>query len=116
MVAVSAKLRPQQVLLVLLLQQLFIDFGNVLRNDLCIGVRMDRSRWHRLKVVMSSSKLTEVAALARRSHVLLMVLLVRILKSLCNLILRVATGIRSSIVRALPMPPGFVRADTFVLA
>jgi len=50
--SVSTMLCDQYILLVLLLEQLFVDLGNVLRNDLGVRVRLRRRRWQMLEGVL----------------------------------------------------------------
>ena len=78
-----------QIVLVLLLKQLFVDLGDVLRDDLCVRVR-GRGR-HRLEVVERRRSFSVGGSLASGAHILV-VLLVGILNGLSNLILRVAAG------------------------
>lgn len=50
--AVTAVLGHHQVLLVLLLEQLLVDLGDVLRYDLRVRVRMSDGRRHGLEIVV----------------------------------------------------------------
>lgn len=86
--AVTTVLGHHQVLLVLLLEQLLVDLGDVLRDDLRVRVWMSDCRRHGLEIVVRGWQLSEVIPLSRGCrHVLIVLLVLLVLRRVSHLVL-----------------------------